>query len=267
MAGSAQRLAGRNVSLCPFADQLLLPESHTQPTITPRLVILHSAAGKGSLHNFFAKSSNLESHFWVGEDGTIEQYIDTNVRADANLKANGFALSIETESTVAATERWNPVQAAAIVRLVGWICDEHRIPKRQVPTWDGSGIGWHNMFGTPGPWTPHAKSCPGLARTPQARDEIIPAVAAAGTKPAPKPTPTGELTMADIDAIMKRLDTQDAALKRIEKGVLIDEQSDSTVAGAEVKRDGSLKGWVLAIAGKVGATRDEAVALDPTRKS
>jgi N-acetyl-anhydromuramyl-L-alanine amidase AmpD len=171
------------MALCPFADQLLLPESDRQPNIVPRLVILHSAAGKGSLYKFFRDSSNLESHFWVGEDGTIEQYIDTRVRADANLKANPFAVSIETESSREATERWGPAQAAAIVRLVRWLCDEHRIPKRKVPTWDGSGIGWHIQFGAPGPWTPVSKSCPGPARVIQARDEIIPAVAQDGTEP------------------------------------------------------------------------------------
>ncbi len=179
------------MAICPFAETMLLPESHTQPGIVPRLVILHSAAGRGSLHNFFLNSSNLESHFWVAESGRIEQYIDTDVRADANLKANGFAISIETESSPSATERWGTAQAAAIVRLVGWLCDEHRIPKRQTPTWDGSGIGWHIQFGAPGPWTPVNKSCPGPARIIQARDEIIPAVARGGVAPQPSPTRQG----------------------------------------------------------------------------
>jgi hypothetical protein len=189
---------------CPFATMLLLPESATQPRIVARAVVLHSAAGKGSLYKFFRDSSSLESHFWVGERGQIEQYIDTGHRADANRNANGFAISIETESTVAATERWNPTQAAAIVRLVTWICDEHHIPKRKIPTWDGSGIGWHIQFGSPGPWTPVSKSCPGPARVKQV-PEIIAAVAGHPTNPAPTPpTDTEEpimATQADKDAI------------------------------------------------------------------
>lgn len=176
------------MSLCPFASIRLLPESGTQPVIAPRIAILHSAAGRGSLYNFFLKSSPLESHFWVAESGLIEQYIDTNRRADANRNANGYAVSIETESSPSATERWNPVQAAAIVRLVDWLCTEHpNIKRRQCDKPDGSGIGWHIMFGTPGPWTPVAKSCPGPARIAQARDEIIPAVIAAGSTPPPAP--------------------------------------------------------------------------------
>lgn len=179
------------MSLCPFATHRLLPESGTQPRITPRVAILHSAAGKGSLYRFFLERSKLESHFWVDEDGEIEQYIDTHVRADANLKANGYAISIETESTVAATERWTPRQAAAIIRLLEWICDEHPdVTRRQVAAPAGSGIGWHVMFGAPGPWTPVAKSCPGPARVAQARDEIIPAIVAGDPhNPYPKPDP------------------------------------------------------------------------------
>ena len=200
------------MALCPFAAKMLLPESHTQPGIVPRIAILHSAASRGSLYNFFRNSSNLESHFWVSEAGRIEQYVDTNVRADANLDANGFAISIETESSPSATERWAPAQAAALVRLLDWICDEHRMPRRLTPTWDGSGIGYHIQFGAPGPWTPVAKSCPGPARIVQARNEIIPAVAAYATQPAP-----GELTVSDITAILAKIAETKAIAVKAEK--------------------------------------------------
>lgn len=171
------------MAICPFAVQKLLPESETQPRIVPRVFIMHSAAGRGSLYHFFLNSSNLESHFWIGTDGTIEQYVDTEVRADANLKANSFAISVETESSPAATEPWPVAQAAALVRLGDWAAREHGIPRVQTPTWDGAGFGWHVMFGAPGPWTPVAKSCPGPARAAQAQREIIPAIAKAGSGP------------------------------------------------------------------------------------
>lgn len=176
------------MALCPFARQLLLPETdgdgiRDQPRITPRVAILHSAAGLGSLYRFFLNSSNLESQFWVGRDGDLEQYGDTEIRADANLAANPFAVSIETESSIAATEPWTDKQVATLIRLLDWLCTVHpEIKRQQVPTWDGSGIGWHIMFGAPGPWTPVAKSCPGPARIVQARDVIIPAVAALPAK-------------------------------------------------------------------------------------
>lgn len=189
------------MAVCPFATAKLLPESGTQPRITPRAVIMHSAAGRGSLHRFFARSSSLESHFWVSERGVIEQYIDTGRRADANRNANGFAISIETESSPAATEPWTPAQLAAIVRLVRWCCDTHAIPARQIPAWNSSGIGWHIQFGAPGPWTPVAKSCPGPARIRQ-----MPALIAAVAGTTPKPPPNlGGFLMALTDAEQREL--------------------------------------------------------------
>ena len=255
------------MAFCPFAEQMLLPESASQPSIVPRLVILHSTAGRGSLYNFFRTGSNLESHFWVSEDGAIEQYMDTNVRADANLEANSFAVSIETESTRAATERWGPAQAAAIVRLVGWICDEHRIPKRLVPTWDGSGIGWHVQFGAPGPWTPVAKSCPGPARIIQARNEIIPAVAKA--TPA---NPTKDWFDMSTEADREEVRTIVAGEVNRAIGAIW------TAEAAAVKRHqairvlfGSIRGWSAAAAEKLygddlGQARDRAVELDNSPK-
>ncbi len=174
------------MALCPFAVKRLLPESNSQPKITPRIAILHSAAGRGSLYGWFANSSNLESHFWVSDDGVIEQYVDTNVRADANYKANAFAVSIETESSPTATERWTPKQAEAIVRLLDWICTTHNIRRGLADAWNGTGIGYHIQFGSPGKWTPVSKSCPGPERIKQTKNEIIPAVAK-GFKPAVEP--------------------------------------------------------------------------------
>lgn len=187
--------------ICPFATVKLLPESDSQPTIVPRAIILHSAAGRGSLYRYFRDSSNLESHFWISEKGVIEQYMDTERRAEANRDANTFAVSIETESSVQATERWTTAQADAIVRLCVWLCESHGIPKRQIASPTGAGIGWHVMFGAPGPWTPVAKSCPGPARVIQARDEIIPAVRRTDpADPYKPPTPPKGPLMALTDA-------------------------------------------------------------------
>ena len=187
------------MALCPFATHKLLPESATQPKITARAVIMHSAAGRGSLYRFFLNSSSLESHFWVSEKGVIEQYVDTGRRADANRNANSFAISIETESSPAATEPWAPAQLDAIVHLVRWCCDTHGIPVRQIPAWNSSGIGWHIQFGAPGPWTPVSKSCPGPARIRQ-MPALIAAVGGAKTQPPTNPPTTGGFLMALTDA-------------------------------------------------------------------
>lgn len=187
--------------LYPAAVTRLIPEAHTQPTITPRAVIVHSQAGRGSLYGWWLNpaSKGLECHFWVSESGKVEQYVPTTVRADAQGAANAFAISIETESSVQATERWTAAQAAALVDLIDWCCRVHLIPRRQMSTPVDSGLGWHVMFGAPGPWTrARGKTCPGPARIPQFRDEIIPLVAGRAvaaplpqrpTRPEPEPTP------------------------------------------------------------------------------
>lgn len=208
---------------CPFAIQKILPENDDQPRITPRIAVVHSAGGRGSLYNFFLNGSPLESTFWVDEDGTIEQYMDTETRADANYKANGFALSIENSSSKNATEPFATKQAAANIRLLDWLCTTHpTIARQQCDKWDGTGIGWHIMFGSPGPWTPSAKVCPGPKRIEQVRYEIIPAVILKGSaaKP-PKPTPPKEpFTVAQYDEIIRRLDDQDEILNQLKADYL-----------------------------------------------
>jgi hypothetical protein len=156
---------------CPFAVWRPLPEQGRQrATEEKRLAILHSADGAAlSLYGFFLNSTDLESHFMVGTNGVIEQYLDTDQRADANRFANDEAISIETgDNGDPDNQRWNPVQEAAIVRLLDWICDTHPLIIRDTATGvDGRGIGYHTQFGAPSRWTPIAKSCPGRVRKTQ----------------------------------------------------------------------------------------------------
>lgn len=162
----------------PSAKLQLIPESATQAHIVPRAIILHSAGGKGSLYGFWLNSSDLECHFWISETGVVEQYMSTTTRADANLHANSFAVSIETESTVTASEPWTQAQLDAIIKLCDWLCETHNIPREQIASPTGSGIGWHVMWGAPGDWTPaRGKVCPGPRRIEQTQQIVIPAVA------------------------------------------------------------------------------------------
>jgi len=153
----------------PLADKTTL--------IVPTTVILHSAVTPGgakSLFGHFSKANvPLESHFYLRMDGTCEQYVDTAQRADANNKANAFAISIETEDNGRPDlEPWTKAQLDALVALVDWCCTTHKIPRRQAPTWNGGGIGYHTMFGAPSPWTPVVKTCPGKARIAQFPDVV-----------------------------------------------------------------------------------------------
>lgn len=195
----------------PGAHYRPIPEATTQPQITPRAVVVHSQAGRGSLYGFWnSPGTVLESTFWIAEDGRVEQYVPTDVRADAQGDANAFAISIETESSPEATERWNPRQAAALINLISWCCTTHDIPRRLMKSPIDAGLAWHVQFGAPGPWTKVVgKTCPGPARIEQFKTEIVPAVADRGATQA-QPQKKDWFTMAtkeDLrDVVREELD-------------------------------------------------------------
>lgn len=170
------------MALCPFARQRLIPESHTQGRITPRVVIFHQAVSSAaSLYGYWTSPGvELESHFYVYKDGSLDQYVDTEVRADANVEANGFAISVETWDNGGDDGEWTPEQLATLTRLAGWACETHGIPAEVPDGPYGSGIGWHNLF--PTQWAGGPRRCPGSKRAAQVRNHIIPRVAAGNTE-------------------------------------------------------------------------------------
>jgi hypothetical protein len=173
------------VAICPFATKKLIRPGSNDPHIVPRVAILHvDAANASSLHDYFdGPSGGIESHFFVKRDGGLEQYRDTDWQADANYLANDFAISIETQGYGAG--EWTPEQLDMIKRLLTWVSDQHAIPLRKVPAWDGAGVGYHTQFGAPGPWTPVSKSCPGPDRIRQFNNTLVPWMES-GARVAPK---------------------------------------------------------------------------------
>jgi len=163
------------MALCPFATKRLIPPGPNDPRIQPRLAILHVDAGNAfDLHDYFAyRSGGIESHFHIAKDGTIFQYRDTDYEADANYKANPFATSIETQGY--GPGEWTDPQIASIKDLLLWLNKAHpAIRLQKADAWNGSGVGYHIQFGTPGWWTNVAKSCPGPDRVKQYWNDIVP---------------------------------------------------------------------------------------------
>lgn len=149
----------------------------TDPAIKPTVAILHVDAGNASsLYDLFKRNqtngSGVEAHFFIKKDGTVEQYRSIYYQCDANLKANGFAVSIETQGYAEGT--WTVKQLATIKRLLVWLHQEAGIPLIKCTTWQGPGVGYHTQFGAPGAWTPVAKSCPGPDRIKQFERDIVP---------------------------------------------------------------------------------------------
>jgi len=182
-----------------FGNWKPLPENETQRALNPVQFIVHTAVdseGDTDLFNFFGRSDvTVESHWWLRNDGRLDQYIDTRVEAHANLHGNSRALSIETEDDGdPAHTPWTPAQVDKLVELLVWVNHEHGIPLEIMGDWQAPGLGWHSMWGfvdgvnlTGGylqsPWTnSRGKTCPGKLRIRQFIDIVIPrAQALAGT--------------------------------------------------------------------------------------
>lgn len=165
---------------CPFAVWRPLPENATADRIDPRIVILHTAvANVPSLYGFFANiHETLESTFFVASNGVIEQYMDTERQADANRDANDFAISVENQDNAAnPIHPMTPEQLEANIRLFRWCSDVHpKIKRQRCDKWNGSGYGYHTMWGAPSHWTPYVKTCPAPSRIKQFEEIMIPAL-------------------------------------------------------------------------------------------
>lgn len=193
--------------------KLLSPENSTEPVIRPRKVVFHSAVSSAdSLAGYFGRQDvNVESHFYVRHDGTVEQMMNTERQADAQFDANVDAVSIETEDGGHPDSTpWNPAQVAALVELTAWLCRTHGIPAVKCPTASGSGIGYHSQF--EGSWSKDHRTCPGKARIPQVPG-IISAVAGANARPGP-----GKTAVASRGSVRATLPAFPGVVKRGSRG-------------------------------------------------
>lgn len=195
------------MSLYPGATVRLLPEAGQQPTIRATQVILHVAVSEAdSLYGYWTSPGvGLESHLYVPYEKRPEQYVDSGRSADANLTANRRpdgtgALSVETAGLGGG--QWTDHQLDEIVAFIRWAHSEHGIPLRLCRTPDDPGIGWHVMWGAPGPWTPAVgKVCPGPARIEQIKTVIMPRLLAGPTLG----DPMTDEQMADLKAFLRAL--------------------------------------------------------------
>jgi hypothetical protein len=172
---------------CPFAQKLeLQPESDQQQAIKPTQFIVHSIVAPWTpqrTYEFWRDSTNLESHFGVGYDGSVAQYIGTQTRADANAGANRRpdgtgAVSAETASNTAGSDPWTEEQIETLVRLGVWLHQEHEIPLRICRSHDDPGYGYHSLFPQ---WSTSGTACPGAARIRQWREVVFPRIVARAT--------------------------------------------------------------------------------------
>ena len=157
---------------CPFANWRPVA-NHSGPMTGHLGFVVHVQVGTGSCYGEFnTAGSQASSHFWVAQDGTLEQYVDTDFIAWAEMAGNGEYVSCETEGTP--DTEMTGAQVAALGRLLAWLHAEYSIP---LQTCDHGGQGMtthaHYPSGTADPdWGNHA--CPGPLRSAQ-----LPAILAA----------------------------------------------------------------------------------------
>lgn len=168
----------------------LQPESDAQPAIRPTQFILHSIVAPWTperTYEYWRDSTNLESHFGLGYDGSLGQYIGTQTRADANAAANRRAdgtgaVSLESASNLEASDPWTDAQVETLIGLGAWLHEEHGIPLRICRSADDPGYGYHRLFGA---WNPNGHSCPGDARVTQFKNVVFPGIVARATGATP----------------------------------------------------------------------------------
>ncbi|MGW1994727.1 N-acetylmuramoyl-L-alanine amidase [Embleya sp. NPDC001921] len=207
---------GEAMAWCPFAKKMeLLPESNSQAAIKPTQFILHSIAAPWTVQRIFEywrDSTNLDSHFGLGFDGSLGQYIGTQTRADASAQANVRAISLESASNLQHTDPWTDAQVAMIIRLGVWLCQTHGIPARKPSSWDAPGIGYHRMYPQ---WSTGGTACPGDARVRQFDQLILPGIqrGLAGGPIPTTPSSGDEFDMASVEEVTNSVTA--AVVKRL----------------------------------------------------
>lgn len=161
----------------------LQPESDTQQSIRPTQFIYHSIAAPWTperTYEFWRDSTNLESHFGLGFDGRLAQYIGTETRADAcylaNRRPDGTgAISLESASNLEHSDPWTDEQIETNIQVGLWSHKTHGIPLRICRSWTDPGFGYHRLWPE---WAKGGTACPGDARVAQFRTIVFPGIVA-----------------------------------------------------------------------------------------
>lgn len=188
----------------------LQPESDAQPAIKPTQFIVHSIVAPWTArrtYEYWRDSTNLESHFGLGYDGDLAQYIGTETRADANASANRRgdgtgAVSIETASNTQASDPWTDAQVEKLIAVGAWMHTHHGVPLRICRSHSDPGYGYHSLHRE---WSTSGTACPGKARIAQFRQVVFPGIVARATGK----TSSQEDTVALTDEDIRRLATRD----------------------------------------------------------
>lgn len=255
-------------------------------------VNLHVAVSEAdSLHGYFNKPGIADSHLYVRKGtkhqlanklpATVEQYVDTAMRANADLEGNDATISVETQGGVsnAQGEPWDASQVLALAQIFAWCVQTHGIEAKLATDSKlgrtSRGLSWHRL-GVDGNFpekpsilagraqlgggmrysTSRGKICPGDAKIRQipgilelavrgavdGGGQSVPKPAPKPTpKPTPKPKPAPKPSKITVDGFWGKGTTKE--LQRV-LGTVPDGEIWGQWSGWQSKNPGLTSGWV-----------------------
>jgi N-acetylmuramoyl-L-alanine amidase/Putative peptidoglycan binding domain len=122
--------------------------ANTGGPLAPAGLILHHAVANGSLYTFFANpAAQVSAHFWVAQDGTVEQYVDSEVVAWHGMALNASYCGVETEGCTAPPYA-DPMSEAMVAGLAAVYAEgaaRHGWPNALAEKNGQPGFGYHRM--------------------------------------------------------------------------------------------------------------------------
>ncbi len=180
------------MAICPFATYRPISTNHGGAMSAHLGLVVHVQQGDGSLFGFFNNpSARVSAHFWCSKTGHLEQYLDTDVVAWAEVNGNSSYVSCEFEGFD--TESMTNAQLLSGAALFKWLSGDYGFPITGPVAHGQEGLTPHcNLDGSPDPaWGDHP--CPGLIRLHQ-----MPAIVyLASPPPNPTPAPSKEYEIMD----------------------------------------------------------------------
>lgn len=159
-------------------------------------LVLHVEQGTeaGSDSWFHNSKAQASAHFGNPLAGPLDQWVDTNDKAWAEVAGNARWISVEHEGYSGKPPAPTKSQIENDAQLLAWLHVHEGVPLQVTNSVSRRGLGWHGMGGTA--WGGHL-DCPG-DRIKNARAEIIrraEQIVAEGNKPAP---PLGKHKQSDV---------------------------------------------------------------------
>jgi hypothetical protein len=111
-------------------------------------LILHHAIANGSLYNWFnSPASGVSATFWVSQDGTIEQYVDSEIVAWHAMQMNDTYCGVETDgcSDPPYADPMSDAMVEALARLYAEGHQRHGWPYVLAERDGQPGFGYHRM--------------------------------------------------------------------------------------------------------------------------